>query len=145
MRAPLKKLASETTYFELNVGAGVSSFWAAEFSKGLLKAYLFIGGQNKLNTVSQVTETPKMTQSWEAVQFESDISLKWLWIKTSSCCRLKPIFTRNPLKFVSDFYLQDRSFPRSANDFIAATISQLHTHFAADDICEIQPRPLYSI
>ena len=86
-----------------------------------------------------------MTQSWEAMQFESDISLKWLWIKTSGCCRLKPIFTRNPLKFVLDFYLQDRAFPRSANDFIAATISQLHTHFAADDICDIQPRPLYSI
>ena len=88
LRHPFKKPASERI-----VGAGVSSFWAAEFSEGLLKNYPFIGGQKKLNTVSQVTENPKMTQCWEAVQFESDISFKWLWIKTSSCCHSKPIFT----------------------------------------------------
>ena len=54
-------------------------------------------------------------------------------------------FHQESVEICFRFYLQDRAFPRPANDFIAATISQLHTHFAADDICEIQPRPLYSI
>ena len=58
---------------------------------------------------------------------------------------LNPNFHQESIDIFSDFNLQDRAFPRSANDFIAATISQLHTHFAADDICEIQLRLLYSL
>ena len=58
---------------------------------------------------------------------------------------LKANFHQEPIEFFSDFYQQDRAFPGSANDFVAATISQLHTHFTADDICEIRHRPLYSI
>ena len=96
--ALLKKPASETTYFKLLVL--VFRVFALLSSQ---KAFLFIGGQKKLNTVSLVTEASKMTQCWEAVQFESDVSLKWLWIKTSSCFHSTPIFIRNPLLFVSGF------------------------------------------
>ena len=76
-RAPLKKLASETTYFELLVLAfrvfGLLSSW-----RGCWKLTFSLEAKKNLNPVSQVTETSEITQCWEAVQFESDI-MAYLW------------------------------------------------------------------
>ena len=74
--SPVKKTGKWNHLLRI-VGACVPSLWAAEFSEGLLKASLFIGGQKKLNTVSQVTETPKMTPL--KVGRPCNLKVRYLW------------------------------------------------------------------